>query len=453
MKQSLMVATCLTALLFVCGFGQTMRFAKGTSVSKYLSIIVLGSDQFANASEQCFSLMSRWHEYRILYLSSNLSITPRANMIANKSSLSWALTSWLKNNSNASTQVCLWIFSHGCGLYHHPSSTIAPQEYWELEGGRAEANSDEGPEITEYLIGKDINGDGRISNTTWAGVDEGIILSSSIGTETVWDDELNQWLESVTYRRLIIFMSTCRSPVALENGTACCFGGGFIDDLSAPRRIIITPTNETYPAWVNRTTGIGWFEQPFMDALTPGTQAWNEACDLVSEESNACPGVTSFLEAFIYARLSDKARIAVRNPSGNPYEDPWRRIYPGSFEIDESPWLDDGGNFKPTFANGTDVDDLAKIIGWDAGDEQLAMYTWLLPSRYQNSILADVNTDWKVDTIDLSKTSSLCGRAYWIPGFAYKWSSLASLVDVNQDNRVDIQDVARIAAKYGWHYP
>jgi hypothetical protein len=254
---------------------------------------------------------------------------------------------------------------------------------------------------------------------------------------------------------MMIFMSTCRDPDASENETEYCYGGGFIDDLSAPRRIIITPTNETYRAYVNKTTQVGWFEEEFMNALTPGTQAYQQACDLVSEESDARPGVTSFLEAFIYARMHDMGRIAVRNPSGRMNDDPWKGKYQRWWEIDESPWLDDGGNFKPNFVNGTDIDSFSKEWGWDAGDSYLAMYTWLYPSRYRNSIDEDVNTDWKVDVTDVSMASHNFG-SYWESRYYYRWCSKASLVDIcntDQFYKVDVQDLARISRKYGWHYP
>jgi hypothetical protein len=210
---------------------------------------VLGDSQFVNASERCYDLMSSWGCYDILYLSPNLSITPRANLITNRANLSWALTNWLKSNSNPDAQVWIWIFSHGVGLHHHSLLYYGDTEGWYLDDpyyggwGRAEMISDEGNEITEYLVDKDVDGDGTKSNTTWFGVDEGIGLKDE---EIAWDDEFKDWLGGVVYRRMMIFLSTCRSPEPSENETESCFSGGFIDDLSAPRRIIISCTNETY---------------------------------------------------------------------------------------------------------------------------------------------------------------------------------------------------------------
>lgn len=135
---------------------------------------MLGSDEFVNASERCYNLISKWTEYEILYLSSNLSITPRANLTANRINLEWALTSWLNERDTPDTQVLIWIFSHGLGLYRHSPLFHGDEEHWELKGNltAAEVNSDEQNEITESLtwrdsdrngikdtLGLDVNGD------------------------------------------------------------------------------------------------------------------------------------------------------------------------------------------------------------------------------------------------------------------------------------------------------
>lgn len=418
------------------GLFQT-RVAHCTYISKQLALVVLGSDAFANASEKCFNLMSR--SSSILYLSSNLVATPRANSTATRANLNWAITSWLKDNSDQNTQIWIWVFADGYGLYHRPRSEYY-SESWMLDGGRPETNSDEGPEITEATLNVDVNKDGSIDGNTWIGVDECFALQTLLGEELVWDDDLSQWCSVANYRSMIVFMSTCKTPDAL----ASCYGAGFIDDLSAPRRVIISPTNETYPSWANHTTGVGWFEDLFMDALTPGTKAWGEACNLIGDESEAYPFVTSILEAFIYARENDMARMVVRNPSGDPIKDPFRNIYYNFFEIDETPWLDDGGNFLPTFRNEMDLG--LNVEGYDTNDGALAMYTWLEPWRYIGSRIEDTNTDWIVDIFDLSTASSSMGCVY-----PQEWTSTASIGDVNKDNTVDIFDIVGIALVFGWH--
>lgn len=437
----------LVALLFLNVSSQIIRDAKSTCVSTYFAIIVLGSDEFANASERCYDLMSYLRCYEILYLSTNLSKTPNANLTANRANLQWALTTWLREKSTLDTQIWLWIFSHGIGLRHWPKHGCLGEEKWVLPSDYkwlAEINSDEGLEITEWLInregvwgGLDVNGDGVISNDTWVGIDEALYLYSD-GKEIVRDDELKQWFEGIRYRRMVIVINTCQAANS-ENETESCYGGGFIDDLSGPRRIIITSTNETYTGYYNKTTGIGFFEEPFMNALDPRTTAWSEAAHLVDYDY-----ITSVLEAYIYARQHDMARIAVRNPSGYPEDDPWRDIYVNYEWIDESPWMDDGGNFKPTFMDGSDVDQYSTYWGYDSDDGQLARYTWPIPSAY-SSCVEDINDDWRVDLDDIYIASGNFGHTY-----PDDWNSKCSLADLNQDNRVDMADVYLICKKFGW---
>jgi hypothetical protein len=377
------------------------------------------------------------YPYDILYLSADLSSTPMADMIANKENFHWALTAWLKNNSNSDSQIWIWIFSHGVGLYHQvPLKIFDIPEAWSLHGGRPEANSDEGQEITEALIGKDV--DGNPNNNLWVGVDEGIWLSSPSGNETVWDDEFSQWLTGINYRRMVIYVSTCRSGGS-ENET--CYGGGLIDDLSAPRRIIISPTNETYYGFYNETTGLGWFDEAFMNALDIENPAYYEVCNLKDADGN-----TSVLEAYIYAYDHDSARMSVRNPSGNMLEDPWRRIYTNWYIIDESPWLDDGGNFMPTFKNLTDCpspQELALNHGMDNKDGTLARYTWSDYRRYRGKS-ADINDDGTVN----AKDAALLGSAFNCQ-YPQTWTSTASIADINSDNAVNAKDAVILGRQFG----
>jgi hypothetical protein len=352
-------------------------------------------------------------------------------MTANRTNLQYALANWLNSSSTPDTQVWIWIFCHGAGLFHHSPLYYTDPEWWSLEMGRVEENSDEGSEINEVFIG----GSNRM-----VGIDEGLYLSPSSGGEIIWDDEFKDWLRGVNYGRMVIFIGACRSVEASENETGSCFGGGFIDDLSAPRRIIISPANETYYSYFNFTTGMGYFVGPFMDALTVYSQAWNESCDSIDVD-----GATSVLEAYEYAYNHDLARKAVRDPSGDPNNDPWKSIYGdiGARSRDESPWLDDGGNFLPTFANGTDVG--VGLYGYDSGDGGLASHTWLVPGRY-TGCTEDVNDDGKVDIIDVLEVAQTYGC-----GYPSTWWSRASCTDVNHDNKVDIKDVLMTAKQYGWH--
>jgi hypothetical protein len=97
-------ALLFTVIIFLSGFNQTTRFGNCTFVSKNLAIVVLCSSLYRNASERCLDLISHWEVgntiYDVMYLSADLSLTPRANMTANSTALQWALTDWLGNNSN-----------------------------------------------------------------------------------------------------------------------------------------------------------------------------------------------------------------------------------------------------------------------------------------------------------------------------------------------------------------
>jgi hypothetical protein len=404
-----------------------------------LAIIVLGSSEFAGASERCYDLINTWgaegYPYDILYLSADLSATPMADMIANKENFHWALTAWLKNNSNSDSQIWIWIFGHGVGLFHQPPQ-FGIEESWQVHiNATAELNSDEGQEITEALIGKDV--DGNPNNNLWVGVDEGIYLTPPSGDEIVWDDDFSQWLTGINYRRMVIYVSTCRSGDS-ENET--CFGGGFIDDLSAPRRIIISPTNETYYGFYNETTGLGWFDEAFMNALDIDNPAYYEACNCIDNDGN-----TSVLEAYLFAYDNDMARKAVRTQGGT-IPDPFQGVYKWWRIMDESPWLDDGGNFMPTFKNLTDnpsPQELTWNHGMDNKDGTLARYTWSDYRRYAGKS-ADINDDGTVN----AKDAALLGSAFNCQ-YLQTWTSTASIADINSDNAVNAKDAVILGRQFG----
>jgi hypothetical protein len=84
MNRYVPVVMLSAALLCLGFFSQTVHITNSTLVSKHLAIIVTGSDEFVTAGERSYNLTSFWEEYEILYLSSNLSLTPRADMVANR---------------------------------------------------------------------------------------------------------------------------------------------------------------------------------------------------------------------------------------------------------------------------------------------------------------------------------------------------------------------------------
>jgi len=406
-----------------------------TYVSKYWAVIVCGSSEFQPDPERLYNvLMDSYNFDGILYLSVNTS-NPNVNLETTHANLKYALKDWL-NQSTADDLIFIFIETHGGGYRRNTpecyGDELKPAFFPDTEdSGWAEIDSDEGFEFTEAHIQEDVNGDGEISDTTWVGTDEYLSLDPASGTETVWDDEVRYWLSCLQYRRLITFIGACRAP---SNKTEACFSGGFIDDLSAPRRIIITSSNETYWSWYERETGQHYFGREFINALDPTNSAWELASNLVDED-----GATSILEAYFYAYNHDMARKYVRTEAGT-VPDPFIEKYTPYLAklMDESPWFDDGGNFLPTFKNGTDVGD------GDFQDGYLARCTWLAKERY-SSCVEDVNDDYRVDLTDVF----LAARNYgcFFPG---NWDSQCSLVDINEDNEIDLKDYMAIALMFGW---
>lgn len=256
--------------------------ASSTYVSKYWAVIVCGSSEFQPDPERLYSvLMESYNFDGILYLSVNTS-NPNINLETTHANLQYALKDWL-NQSTADDLIFIFIETHGGGYRRNtpgwfgdeskPAFFPDPQD----EGHWAEIDSDEGFEFTEADIQEDVNDDDEIGDTTWVGTDEYLSLYPASGTETVWDDEVRDWLSDLQYRRLIIFIGACCAP---SNETEACFSGGFIDDLSAPRRIIITSSNETYRSWYEPETGQHYFGREFINALDPTNSAWGLAAIL-----------------------------------------------------------------------------------------------------------------------------------------------------------------------------
>jgi len=186
--------------------------------------------------------------------------------------------------------------------------------------------------------------------------------------------------------------------------------------------------------WYDTHTNQSYFSREFINALDPTSPAWNIASRLLDDDNT-----TSIEEAYIYAYDHDMARKYVRTEGGT-IPDPFIDKYGSGWAklMDESPWIDDGGNFLPTFKNRTDVKNSDPAEGF------LAEYTWLDISRYSGCV-EDVNDDFKVDLIDLYMTSQNFGCLY-----PANWNSQCSLVDINEDNHIDLIDYFAIALMYGW---
>jgi len=224
-----------------------------------------------------------------------------------------SIKNWLGGYSTVNDIIFIYFSSHGGG-YNVTSN--------ELINGRFD---DEGDEIRESTLGQDVNGDGNMDD--WFGVDESMEVQGGY----YWDDELAECLDTLSYAKLIFVRQGCLED---EQG---CYGGGIIDDISAPKRIIMTATNETCPSYGNSDEylepgdGFSEWSERFIDALHGKRAHWHNGIGIVHDDdvdadTNNDEHV-SMWEAWKYAWDHDEAR-----PS-------------------ETPWLDDNFNGEPTYIN------------------------------------------------------------------------------------------------------
>jgi hypothetical protein len=195
-----------------------------------------------------------------------------------------------------------------------------------LDKGRVEINGDEGYEHFNATSEEEF------------GVDEGLRLQRD--NSTYWDDELAQDLENLKYGTLILLFQACKT----EN--ASCFSGGFIDDLSASNRMVITSSNETSSSYGDLDgDGFSEFSEGFIDAICGWNTTFVFPRILLENEVNADfygngNGHVSILEAFQYAYAYDDGRLAVRTQNGTR-QDWLQSLDPTEPPPDESPWFDE----------------------------------------------------------------------------------------------------------------
>jgi hypothetical protein len=337
----------------------------------------------------------------IYYLSVNPFLT-YVDDVSTLSNVRAAITSWLHDRSTANDIVFIYFSSHGGGY-----NAMGNQ----LEGGRTEVSSDEGPEVRESTLGIDVNNDG--DKNDWVGVDESLQVQNGV----YWDDDLASDLNTMNgrYAKLIFIRQGC------IEGNETCFGGGLIDDISGSKRIIMTATNETWSSYGD-TDGFGqpgygyseWSER-FIDALYgQRTHYYDGVIDdsiIVNADQNN-DGVISMWEAWKYAWDNDEMRLA-----GN-----------------ETPWLDDNSNALPTYKN--EADQL------DSTDGLFARETYF---GFSNLKTADVNDDHIVNILDMTIVSSAFGSRPGDP----KWNPLA---DLNNDLVINILDLNMVATAWGKYY-
>jgi hypothetical protein len=225
--------------------------------------------------------------------------------VANISSVGYYITQWLKPNADEDDIVLIYIVSHGRGAFEDGTWADKPAR---IDGSAGDLK-DEGDEHYNTVI-----------SDTWFGVDEGLWFYND--EAIYWDDDFRQDLDE---------LPSCTQIIILES----CFGGGFIDDLSASNRVIVTAADETYFA-VGDADGDGFseFSEVFIDALHGYDTSWDEydPANPIKHESSVNAdfdenGRVSIQEAFDYALEND------------PYE---------------YPWLDCDGDGLPTFINGCD---------------------------------------------------------------------------------------------------
>jgi hypothetical protein len=212
-----------------------------------------------------------------------------------------------------------------------------------------------------YIVGVDLNSDGDFDD--WVGIDESMQVQDGL----YWDDELASDLNTLSYAKLIFVRQGC------VEGDEGCFGGGLIDDISAPNRIIMTATDETHYSYGD-LDGDGYSEwsEAFIDALHGEKTRYDPINHTIVHVGISVDadvnndGHVSMWEAWEYAWDNDDARIQGL----------------------EKPWIDDNGNGLPTYRSERNA--------LDPGDGLLSIETCLDPGF--NPISPDINDD---DTVDI----------------------------------------------------
>jgi hypothetical protein len=293
---------------------------------------------FSNDCQYMYHVLSEHHYYDFngIYYLDVYTDRYGVNALSTKANVRYAINTHLASLSDENDMVFIYFSSHGGG-YNTIKNT--------LEGGRIDGSQgDVVDEGSEHFI------DG-----SWKGVDECMQVQDG----WYWDDELAADLSNVQGR--IVFV---RQGCVVGNQS--CFGGGLIDDLSGPNRILMTASNETgysygdLDRWPNPGSGYSEWSERFMDALHGERTYCNYVTDEIIHTGEIvdadydCNMYISFWEAWIHAWDNDEARYEV-----------------GHFpDVDETPWFDDDGDGLPTFINGADHFD-------EDGQGDLAKRTYL----------------------------------------------------------------------------
>jgi hypothetical protein len=255
------------------------------------------------------------------------------------------INDWLKPNCKSTDNALIFITTHGGGWNTETNK---------MEGGRIDDDDDE-------------EGDG---------VDECLVFIDyfrAVPKQRYWDDDFNETLKGLSYNQLVICLTMC-------------FSGGFIDDLSANNRIIITSsseTSETHFGSSENEPGFTLFTGALLDALHGHHVVWNkdDVHNRIVDENDIwipdldCNGVISWREAYIYAK--DKYNI--------------------------NAWFDGNGNRLPTYKDGRNYAEYSLFIWCSGGGHTI-------PSHGEHEYLA--GTTVSVQAVPLNSNYEF---DHWFP--------------------------------------
>ena len=300
--------------------------------------------------------------------------------------------SWLKQKTGNNDLVLIYFSSHGGGFDLKENKLS--------RGGRIDDDGDEGNE--------------HFKDGEWFGVDESIMLYPNAECfEYYWDDEVKQDLSGLNPKNLVFILQDPPTEEEVQNGNQSCFGGGFIDDLSATNRIIVSASNETGSSYGDLDgDGVSEFSESFIDALfgwdvtvvgTVNGILFNSKVNADFDNS----GYVSTTEAFEYALQHDDAHL-----QGKEY-----------------PWIDNDGDGLPTYRDGKEILDTEQ-------------------GSFNSDILwlsGDTNMDGKVDMTDLYNV--LMGYLLKIEDAVAKYG-IPETTDMDGDGYVDLDDLYSVIMNY-----
>jgi len=187
----------------------------------------------------------------------------------------------LASKMTTSDDLYIMTNDHGGGFMAAATGGYPPGLY----GGVIDTNGDEGSEgISEATYNLDLNGDGDRNDTV--SVDETLWLWNDIN---MTDDEFAAEVNKITrFEKIAIQMKQC-------------FSGGFIADLTAPNRIVMSSCTPTQLSWSASSLQFGEFTFWYFAALTGNKP---DGSGTVNADTNG-DGKISILEAYNFARSHD----------------------------------------------------------------------------------------------------------------------------------------------------